>query len=65
MFENAIQYQGDNDLVHWETSKIRDLTGMFHHAIRFRGNISSWNTVSALEMDDMFMDTQVFDGDLR
>ena len=64
MFSNAISYQGGQDLAGWETSEFRDLSAMFHHAIRFQGNVSAWNTSNAVEMDEMFSSAVQFNGDL-
>ena len=52
MFHKAAAFNGDVSL--WNTSSVRDMSGMFAHANSFNRDLSQWNTGNVQDMFSMF-----------
>ena len=55
-FYNATSFMGDG-ISNWDTSNVKDLKGTFADVISFNGNLSRWNTTSAINMYGAFAGT--------
>ncbi len=54
----------NQDLNHWDVSKVTAMSGLFNHAENFNGNITDWNVSSVDRMDGMFYYAGTFNQDL-
>jgi Mycoplasma protein of unknown function, DUF285 len=55
----------NEDISSWNVGMAKDMTSMFQGAASFEGiGLGTWNVSSVLEMDYMFANTTVFNGDL-
>ena len=59
-FNQDIKRDGDS----WNTGLVTDMTNMFYKATAFNGNISNWDTSSAILMGRVFGGCGVFDQDI-
>ena len=54
----------NQDISHWDTSKVTDMSDMFSGASVFNQNISNWNTSNVTSMRGMFARASVFNQDI-
>lgn len=54
----------DEDISHWDVSKVTDMEATFKDATSFNGNLSRWNVSNVTCMDDMFEGATSFDQQL-
>ena len=55
----------NEDISHWDVSKVTYMNGMFAVARLFNGDISHWNVGQVKDMSYMFAGASSFNGDIR
>ncbi|WP_127845978.1 BspA family leucine-rich repeat surface protein [Psychroflexus aestuariivivens] len=63
---NSLFQQTDfnQDINHWDTSNVTDMSEMFAWAYWFNQDIGNWDTSSVTDMNYMFQDANVFNQDI-
>ena len=53
-FNGATNFTGHNSMDSWNTSSVKNMTGMFNNAPNFNAPIGSWDTSAVTAMNSMF-----------
>ena len=54
----------DCDISRWDTSRVTDMSSMFHIAESFKGDLKKWNTSKVTDMSGMFYRAKSFNCDM-
>ena len=62
--ENILDYNFNDSLLNWDTSKVTDMFQMFRYTRSFNQDISNWDVSKAIHMPMMFQYAKSFNQDL-